>query len=241
MYSYIYDSFLQNKKFDKALAKIEGRLTDLGLSGKICRLSPLKSLEAIIKQEIKKGSQTIVIVGDDKTLVQSINIIVEADITLGYIPVGSNTYIAQILGIPKEENACDILSARRVTKLDLGQINGYYFLTQVEAPMDSLSVRCGNKYTIKSLSKKHYLRIINLRSFNSNPQDGLLEVVIEPPQKTLQKNLTKESFLITNEVELSSPEPVNVLMEQQKIIKTPLNISVSPHKLKLVVGKQREF
>jgi diacylglycerol kinase family enzyme len=232
---------LSNKKYLRSLARIEARLTDLGLNGKIIRLSPLKNLEAIIAEEIKRGSKTIVIVGNDQTLIQSINIIANSAVTMGFIPVGAKNFIAQILGIPPEERACDILSARRVTKLDLGQINGYYFLTQVEAPMENLVVKCENKYTLKSLAKNYYLRIINLHPFTANPQDGFLEVIIEPPKRSFLKNPPLASFLKTNQIELTSPLPVNVLLEQQKIIKTPLNITIAPNKLKIIVGKEREF
>ena len=38
MHVYIYDSFLNHKKFEKIIARIETRVTDLGLNGKINRL-----------------------------------------------------------------------------------------------------------------------------------------------------------------------------------------------------------
>ena len=55
MYLYLYDSFLNNPKFGNKLAKIETRLTDLGIGGKISRLSPLKNLEELVSDEIKNG------------------------------------------------------------------------------------------------------------------------------------------------------------------------------------------
>ena len=241
MYCYIYDSFLQNNKYARTLAKIEARITDLGLNGKIARLSPLKDLQEIIESESKKGCQTIVIVGNDNTLTQAVSTVAAKDATLGFIPVGPDNLISQTLGIPKEEKACDVLSARLITKLDLGQINSHYFLTQIEGSMENLEVVCNNKFTIKPQGNKHYLKITNLHPFTSNPQDGLLEVVVESPKNILKRTDTTKSTFIAKNIELNSSSPVDILIEKQKIIKTPLQISCIPRKLKIIVGKQREF
>ena len=82
MYSYIYDSFVSQKKYQKLLARVEIRLTDLGISGKIKRLSPLKNLKETIKDEIRGGAKTIVVVGDDSTLGEVINLVAGKNITL---------------------------------------------------------------------------------------------------------------------------------------------------------------
>ncbi len=34
MHVYVYDSFLNQKKYDRILARLETRITDLGLNGK---------------------------------------------------------------------------------------------------------------------------------------------------------------------------------------------------------------
>ena len=181
------------------------------------------------------------VVGDDNTLSQSINIIAEREITLGFIPVGPKNLIAQILGVPKEEKACDVLSARIIAKLDLGQINGHYFLTQVEAPMDNLTITCNRRYKIKPLGKNNYIRISNLRSFSSNPRDGLLEIIVEPAKKLFKSANNKNSIFTAKTVELDGPSPINVLLEKQGVIKTPVQINLAPKKLRVVVGKDREF
>ena len=68
MYYYIYDSYLAEKKYESTIARIENRLTDLGINGKINRLSFLKNIHQIIGEEVKRGVKTVVVVGSDETL-----------------------------------------------------------------------------------------------------------------------------------------------------------------------------
>jgi len=42
MHVYVYDSFLNQKKYDRILARLETRITDLGLNGKISILLIMK-------------------------------------------------------------------------------------------------------------------------------------------------------------------------------------------------------
>ena len=119
MYLYLYDSFLNNKKYSGLLAKIETRLTDLGIGGKIFRLSPLRNVTELMNDEVKSGIKTVVVVGNDKTTSTIINLAAQLSVTLGIIPVGPDNKIAQILGINSPEEACNILAARKIEKVDL--------------------------------------------------------------------------------------------------------------------------
>ncbi|KKQ56205.1 MAG: hypothetical protein US74_C0017G0013, partial [Parcubacteria group bacterium GW2011_GWA2_38_13] len=76
MYLYLYDNSLNSNKYHKLLSHIEMRLTDLGIGGKISRLSPLKNLQDLISDEIRFGVKTIVAVGNDETVSMVINNIV---------------------------------------------------------------------------------------------------------------------------------------------------------------------
>ncbi|PIP18110.1 MAG: hypothetical protein COX43_00520 [Parcubacteria group bacterium CG23_combo_of_CG06-09_8_20_14_all_35_9] len=216
MYSYIYDSFLNNKKFNGVLTKIENRAIDLGISGKINRLTLFKNIEELVKDEIKRGAMTIVIVGNDKTLSRIINTIAELDIVLGIIPIGSQNKISRVLGIPPGETACDVLSARKIEKVDLGKINNYYFLSSVQLFSDDIEISSEGKFQIAPLAHNNFIEISNLRCFPpekipvsfqtkitpSNPQDGILEVFIESiPEPFLVDRLVNIFKKFSNSIE----------------------------------------
>src|SRR3989339_839914 len=100
MYLYIYDSFLNDKKYTDSLIKIEKRITDLGIKGKIARLSVLKNMKELITDGVKEGVHTVVAIGNAQTFAKVINIVADLDLTLGLIPIDNNNPIAKILGIP---------------------------------------------------------------------------------------------------------------------------------------------
>ncbi len=153
MYLYLYDSFLNNKKYSNLLARVETRLTDLGVGGKIYRLSPLRNVQELMADEIRNGTKTVVVVGNDKTLNQVVNIAAQYNIVVGLIPVGPDNNIARILGIPEGEAACTVLSARIIEKIDLGKINNTYFLSGADIK-DSVLMQKSNKPAIFGTSLK---------------------------------------------------------------------------------------
>ena len=92
---YIYDSFVTEKKHLNTIARIETRLTDLGLNGKIVRLGVMNSVFDIIDNEARKGAKTFVAVGNIRLLSLCINALAflqknnpaYSDLPLGFIPV----------------------------------------------------------------------------------------------------------------------------------------------------------
>jgi len=251
MYQYIYDSFLSNKKYDKILANIEARLIDLGIKGKINKLTVLKNFESYIKDVAQKKSDCLVVVGDDRTLAKILNIVIENDVILGFIPIGDKNIIADFFGIPKENTACEVLSARKIEEIDLGIVGGQYFLSSVEVFGEGISIICNNKYEIKTLAGTEKIGIYNLclkgPSQNLfNPKDEMLELVSIPKQeKTIfnfkKKDLKETIIKIKRAKILSSDKSNSVLVDSGKIIKTPVEVKVAEKKLKIIVGKMRKF
>lgn len=70
MYFYLYDSFVAEKKYERTIALIESRLVDIGISGKVGRMTPFTNPRNLIRDEIRCGAKTIVIVGNDETIVK---------------------------------------------------------------------------------------------------------------------------------------------------------------------------
>lgn len=257
MYLYLYDSFLNNPKFNNKLAKIETRLTDLGVGGKISRLSPLKNLKELVDDEVKGGVKTIVVVGNDKTLVEVINIIADYKVVLGYIPIGEDNQVAKILGLPAEDKACEIISARKIEKIDLGKINGNYFLGDIKISEGPITLECEEKYQVAVEKPSCQINICNLRpaflTTNNyspayfNPQDGLLEalIVVTNPTKKIfsffSKKIGRDTIFPFKKISVKSKKSIPVVADNQKILKTPVDIEIVPKKIKVIVGRERMF
>lgn len=253
MYLYLYDSSLNNKKYSNLLAKIETRLTDLGIGGKIFRLSPLRNIEELMNDEIRGGVKTIIIVGNDKTFSQIINLAAQLNVTLGIIPIGPANKIAKMLGINSAHEACDIIAARIIQKVDLGKANNTYFLSGLDIDRGTMTIECENKYRIKASSTSEIqirnlkpLFAANLGTKNFNPQDGLLEILIHPItsgfwQFFRKPNEGKKSIIPFKKMAIRSRNSISIKTDGQKILKTPIKIEIVPKKLRLIVGKNRMF
>ena len=100
MYVYLYDNFLRERKYNKLVKAMEISLTDFGIAGKILRLHNFVDAKPIIDDEIKRGAKTFVVVGNDRTLGHVLSRAATAGCTFGFIPIGSFTSIAGVLGIP---------------------------------------------------------------------------------------------------------------------------------------------
>ena len=240
MYYYIYDSFLNYKKYNSLLAKIENRLTDLGINGKINHLSFLKNIQQILAEEIRRGVKTVVVVGSDKTLGQTINLIMDLNVVIGYIPIHSEC-IAGLLNIPQGEYACDVLSARIVKRIDLGKINNYYFISAIETGGQKLTIECDGNYIINLTDKNNIINISNLnyqRGIFASPNDEYLDLFIENIEKKILIRKAVLSHLTFKKIRLSAEKPMPILlMDEKKILKTPVEIKVQPKKLRMIVGK----
>jgi len=246
MYYYLYDSELSDKKYNTVIAKIETRLTDLGINGKINRLSFLKNINQILSEEIKRGVKTVIIVGDDKTIGQVINLVADFNITIGLIPVGQNNNIARLLGVPLGEDACNIISSRIIKKIDLGKINNHYFLTDLIISGKNITLECDNNYLINLETGNNIINISNLNySYGSptDPIDGQLDVFIENIQRRiLRKSKSTLSHFKNTTLKITGDKTVPILIsDEKKIVKTPAEVTVAAKKLKIIVGKNRYF
>jgi len=171
MYYYIYDNYLAEKKYSTTLAKIETRLSDLGINGKVVKMSIFKNLKKSINEDINKGVKTVVIIGNDHTINETINIIEDiSNLTFGLIPLGPDNNIAALMNIPEGEAACNTLSSRLTAKISLGLINNHYrFITYLEMPGNNLYLNCDDNYFVNLENKNDICKnqIINI----GNPEN----------------------------------------------------------------------
>lgn len=257
MYYYIYDSFLNEKKHLEALHRIEARLMNLGVNGHIEKLTILKSFKEIVTEAYRRGATTIVAVGNDETISKIISFLPSLSVTLGIIPVGPRNHIAEILGIPEGEKACETLSARIIEKIDLGKANDAYFISSLHIPAQKeIVVDCG-AYHISSLTEDGDIHIYNFneRGHESgngkhafSPQDGVLEAVFSGTVRregifsVFRKKFSHESVFPFKKLKIKcSNECLPVVADGQTTIKTPVTVEVAPQKLKVIVGRNRMF
>lgn len=253
MYVYLYDDFLRQKKFDPILKAIETRLTDFGIAGKIIRLQHFTSAEAVVEEEIKRGATTVVIVGNDRTFGHVLSRAATCDTTFGFLPVGFDNTIAEVLGIPVGPDACDVLSRRRKLSLDVGWMNNRYFISQLHIPPHNIRVEYDEKFAVSSEKGKMELVVCNLQPFVwqekkretyiVHPQDGKLEAFLRPlEKKTLFREVYEApSIFPFEEMIVSSKTPFVVQADGRESKETKIKIKLAKERIGMIVGKERKF
>lgn len=244
MHVYIYDEYLNKTKYNRAINRLEIRLTDLGLNGKIIRLGGIKNIKGTIQNEIKLGAKTIIAVGNNQTVNKIIGAIIDTEIygdfqkrtLLGLIPIGDDNSIASSFGIKNIDDACNILLARRVEKIDLGLVGTYYFLNQASIQSLGTTVEIDD-YTME-ITERGEVKIINLLSdqketIKSNPHDGKLDILIRTRRRD-------ESIITVKKLKISNPEE-KLIVDGVVEVSTPVEIGIMRDKVSVIVGKDRLF
>lgn len=253
MYVYLYDNFLKQKRYDSVLKAVETRLTDYGIAGKIIRLQHYASAEMVVEDEVRKGVQTIVIVGNDATIGHVLSRSASFEVSFGFLPIGPHNEIAQVLGIPVGVEACDVLAKRRKLRLDVGWFNNRYFVSQLHIPPSTISIVYDESFRVSSKSGKMELVVCNLKPFVwsgknkeyvAHPQDGKLEAFLRPVYES--KILRRHQFEIPSifpfeEMVVSSKTPFPVETDGKISKEIKITIKLAKNRISMIVGKERKF
>jgi diacylglycerol kinase family enzyme len=248
VYCYIYDTFTQDKRFEKDLLAIENRLTDLGIAGKVIRMALFRNVREMVRDEIRRGAMNVIAVGNDETVRKAIDAMAGADVVLGTIPLGAPVALSRMLGVPEGLAACDVLSARIVEKIDVGIVNGRRFLTSLSVPNFCSELTCEGTYRVTPKAAGH-LEIRNLAGDAaggervSDPTDGRLETVIRVGVKRGWFGRTRvcESVLPLTSVAIRSEKPIAVLADGEEMTGTRFDVGIEPSVIRVISGRNRKF
>ncbi len=244
MYYYIYDDFVQDKKYEKELLKIENRLADLDVTGKIARLALFKQADELIHDEVKRGVKTVVVVGNDQTIHKVLDAVAETGVVFGMIPLGSNNNVARMLGIPEGVEACDVVAKRLIDKIDMGKLNGRRFITGVAFPKISAEMVLDKSYILTPLAggrvEIRNLAVGNVASRDqvANPKDGRLEAVVDVAGRWGKAG---KSVVSIKRIAFETKDPVTVKADGKQVRSNKFKIHLDKKKLKVIVGKDRMF
>jgi len=252
MYVYLYDNFLRNQKYFSIIKAIEVKLTDYGIAGKILHLDNYIDTKQIIDNEIKRGAKTIVVVGNDKTFGHVLSRSANCDCVFGFLPIGPDNTIADVLGIPVSVEAADVLAKRRKEKLDVGWINNRYFVSQLHVPPAKLKVIYDERFSVTAQYKMEVV-ICNLQPFywkNGNagqeivhPQDSKLEAFLRPltRKRWWGYNYEEPSIFPFEEMEIMSDSAFTVEADGKSSKEVKIKIRLAKDKIDMIVGRNRKF
>lgn len=256
MFTYIYDGFVTHQRHERTMSQIETRLTDLGISGRIERLTMFKNIREIVADAERRGCETVVAVGNDETVGKLVEIAGDFDMAFGLIPVGDGPHeIAGMLGVPHGVEACPVLSRRVLKTVDLGRVNGKYFLSSIRIPRTRAKISCNGQYDVIP-TEDNEVTICNLATLAfdegaskvTSPRDGQFDTVFRPasPKGLFSKLFrnapeSKPTVVPARNLVLTHKQPITVIRDGQRFSSTTFRVEVVPEKLKVITGKTRKF
>ncbi len=249
-YAFIYDDVLNDRRYERAIAEVDVRLTSLDLQGRVVRLSLFRSAKELVEQMVREGVTTIVIIGNDQSLDKMLWFLPDLDITVGYIPVVEPWGVATLLGIPNGPAACDVVAARFVEVLDVGKIDNRYFLTSVRMPRTMAAVDIEGHYRLSavhggSITIQNIGQAVQDRASFDEAKDGFLEVVIEPSEspnasrwgRRKRERQMKKTRAFIRYGKIISSEPVDVQVDSHVVNGFQFSLEIVPKKFRLITSR----
>lgn len=255
MYVYLYDNYLSGRKYQPILKQMEIRLVDYGIAGKILRLNNYIDAKPIIEDEIKRGAKNIVIVGNDRTFGHVLSRGATSESVFGFLPVGPENTIAEVLGIPVGVEAVEVLARRRKEKLDVGWFNNRFFVSQLHVFPAKVRVIYDEKFQVTTPCKTEVV-VCNFQPFYwkrhkkdseelvVHPQDGKLEAFLRPLTKTglFGYKYEEPSIFPFEEMEIIGEGGPFVVEADGKATKEiRVKIRLAKNKVDMIVGRDRKF
>lgn len=153
MYFYIIDNFIKEKRYARIYHRMTMQLNDLGIFDDKIQVTKVRPIEDIVRDVLSsRNIEQIIAVGNDSTASKVINAICkhpnqENTPAFGIIPFETSD-IADCLGFSTNvEDACSMISRRKIDKIDIGKANKDYFLTTLSIQQSALK----NKGTIDKI------------------------------------------------------------------------------------------
>jgi diacylglycerol kinase family enzyme len=106
-----------------------------------------EQLRSAVESAVKEGCETLVAGGGDGTINTAASVLVDSDIPLGVIPLGTLNHFAKDLGIPLElDEAAKVVLEGVVCRVDVGEVNGRVFLNNSSLGVYPAIVRLRDRY-----------------------------------------------------------------------------------------------
>lgn len=100
-----------------------------GLEAEIIVLDQGQDISALVEQKVSSGAPLIVAGGGDGTINAVASALLDQQVTLGVLPLGTLNHFARDLGIPFDlASAVEIVAQNHCIVVDAGEVNGHVFL-----------------------------------------------------------------------------------------------------------------
>lgn len=247
-FAYVYDEVLANPRYERLIGDIENETVQAGIEGRVLRVGMFRDAKESLKELEKHGVKNLIFVGTDQVLLSHIHLLPSLEMTIGFLPIVADSYLARAFRLPVGAKAVQTIAGRLVELLDLGKIGDRLFLTELVIPNTDAGVEVNGAYRVSprergGISIRNICATPGETGCIADPQDGLLEVVIQSRITSqgflsLKKQEMCETRLYLKEGAVVSKMPIEAFVDGQKMTNIRFNFSVMPKALRVITGKE---
>ena len=229
--------------FNQARDKLKAAGVEL-LDAKKCRSA--KTMETAVKSALKKAPMVIV-GGGDGSLSSTVDHFVGTETVFAILPLGTANSFARTLGVPLDlDGAIDVIANGVARKIDVGCINGDYFLNAAAmgiAPKVAETVPHGLK---RKLGRLGYLiwaswSAANFRAFRVKLEDGKRTVRMWATEVRIANGRYHGGIELIENADVKSGEIVIQVVTGRSVLKLGWSYFAAATKLKARRQTVREF
>jgi YegS/Rv2252/BmrU family lipid kinase len=132
----------------KAAERLKEIFAEAGREARITLATGGSETNAAMRRAVEAGCESLVVGGGDGTINSGASAVVDREIPLGVLPLGTLNHFAKDLGIPLElDEAAKVVLEGAVCKVDVGEVNGRIFLNNSSLGVYPAIVRLREKYS----------------------------------------------------------------------------------------------
>lgn len=256
MYLLLANPEAGDKRFRKIKLQLLDYLKRVGVKFDLVELNNLVDVREVMEQHIQYATRGVIAVGGNATVNTVINSMADEGMPFGIIPVGRTNYLAHSLGIKGWRNAVKLLADPDKKAQRLGKIGKHYFVGKIEilgshnllakylrgegflkkfwgSPKPASQRALGINTIITFDNGVKITAVAQKISVKLNDEKGgkklLLELTSDDP-----KNPTR---LWMDEMEIEGDKKMPVLMGNETVAHTPVEIKGCPKYIELLVPK----
>lgn len=188
---------------EAASQKIEQQLRAAGAEVAVTLASDGPAMSKAVSQAVSQRVTAIVAGGGDGTVNAVASELLGKDIPLGVVPLGTLNHFARDLKLPLEiEPAVELVLAGRTMRVDVGEVNGHFFLNNSSLGLYPAIVRLREQRPAKGLMKWAVAAWATIKALRHNM---ILSVDVEVEGKRLTRQ-TPIVFVGNNEYKMAGFE-----------------------------------
>jgi YegS/Rv2252/BmrU family lipid kinase len=121
-----------NYKCRRSIPRLRSKLLERGIDHHLEVSRYQGHIRKLALTAKEHGCKRIIVCGGDGTINEAINALVDSDVRLGILPLGTGNDFARTLGIKEDlDFACNVLLEEKVRKVDLVKVNGSKYFGSV--------------------------------------------------------------------------------------------------------------